>query len=97
MLGEDFDGVLCVDGRAPCRGFEHAEIQTCLAHLLRRSKELREAHRRPRALHTSLTSPPCCRRHSRFETAGTKGDHEPRIAHRKREDRNEDGSAPRRA
>lgn len=43
LLGEDFDGVLCVDGWAPYRGFEHAEIQPCLAHLLRRSKELREA------------------------------------------------------
>jgi len=35
--------VLCVDGWAPYRGFEHAQIQTCLAHLLRRIKELREA------------------------------------------------------
>jgi transposase len=43
LLGEDFDGVLCVDGWAPYRGFEYAQIQTCLAHLLRRSKELREA------------------------------------------------------
>ena len=43
LLGEDFDGVLCVDGWAPYRGFEHAQIQTCLAHLLRRSRELREA------------------------------------------------------
>ena len=42
LLGEDFDGVLCVDGWAPYRGFEHAQIQTCLAHLLRRSKELRQ-------------------------------------------------------
>lgn len=43
LLGEDFEGVLCVDGWAPYRGFEQAQIQTCLAHLLRRSKELREA------------------------------------------------------
>ena len=43
LLGEDFEGVLCVDGWAPYRGFDHAEIQPCLAHLLRRSKELREA------------------------------------------------------
>ena len=43
LLGEDFEGVLCVDGWAPYRGFGHAQIQTCLAHLLRRSKELREA------------------------------------------------------
>ncbi len=43
LLGEDFEGVLCVDGWASYRGLEHAEIQTCLAHLLRRSKELREA------------------------------------------------------
>jgi transposase len=43
LLGDDFDGVLCVDGWAPYRRFEQAQIQTCLAHLLRRSKELREA------------------------------------------------------
>jgi transposase len=43
LLGEDYHGVLCVDGWAPYRGFEHAQIQTCLAHLLRRGKELREA------------------------------------------------------
>jgi transposase len=43
LLGDDFDGVLCVDGWAPYRGFELAQIQTCLAHLLRRSKELRES------------------------------------------------------
>lgn len=43
LLGEDFNGVLCVDGWAPYRGFDQAQIQTCLAHLLRRSKELREA------------------------------------------------------
>lgn len=43
LLGEAYEGVLCVDGWAPYRGFEQAQIQTCLAHLLRRSKELREA------------------------------------------------------
>ena len=43
LLGEDFDGVLCVDGWAPYRRFERARIQACLAHLLRRSKVLREA------------------------------------------------------
>lgn len=43
LLGKDFAGVLCVDGWAPYRGFDQAQIQTCLAHLLRRSKELREA------------------------------------------------------
>lgn len=43
LLGEDFKGVLCVDGWAPYRRFDQAQIQTCLAHLLRRSKELREA------------------------------------------------------
>jgi len=43
LLGEDYAGVLCVDGWAPYRGFDQAQIQTCLAHLLRRSKELCEA------------------------------------------------------
>jgi transposase len=43
LLGQNFEGVLCVDGWAPYRRFDHAQIQTCLAHLLRRSKELREA------------------------------------------------------
>jgi transposase len=42
LLGKDFAGVLCVDGWAPYRRFDHAQIQTCLAHLLRRSRELRE-------------------------------------------------------
>src|SRR5450759_1353407 len=44
LMGQQgFEGVLCVDGWAPYRGFDHAQIQTCLAHLLRRSKELHEA------------------------------------------------------
>lgn len=39
VLGADFDGVLGVDGWAPYRLFADAEIQTCLAHLLRRCDE----------------------------------------------------------
>jgi transposase len=40
VLGEDYAGVLERDGWAPYRRFEHATHQTCLAHLLRRCREL---------------------------------------------------------
>jgi transposase len=40
ILGADFCGVLERDGWAPYRRFEHAEHQTCVAHLLRRCSEL---------------------------------------------------------
>ena len=44
VLGADFAGVLVRDGWAAYRGFEHAPHQTCLAHLLRRCKDLRTDH-----------------------------------------------------
>jgi transposase len=47
VLGADFGGVLVRDGWAPYRRFEQAAHQTCLAHLLRRSRELATDH--PRA------------------------------------------------
>ena len=40
VLGADFCGVLERDGWAPYRRFEHASHQTCVAHLLRRCREL---------------------------------------------------------
>jgi transposase len=40
VLGAEFSGVLERDGWAPYRRFEHAEHQTCVAHLLRRCSEL---------------------------------------------------------
>ena len=40
ILGELFAGILGCDGWAPYRGFTKAERQLCLAHLLRRCKEL---------------------------------------------------------
>jgi transposase len=40
VLGEGYSGVLERDGWAPYRRFEHATHQTCLAHLLRRCREL---------------------------------------------------------
>jgi transposase len=40
ILGEQFSGVLERDGWAPYRRFEHAQHQSCLAHLLRRAGEL---------------------------------------------------------
>lgn len=46
MLGTDFNGVLVRDGWAPYRQFEHAVHQTCLAHLIRRCREIAEAHPR---------------------------------------------------
>ena len=42
VLGEDFAGVLGVDGWAPYRCFEQATLQTCLTHLLRRCSEMLE-------------------------------------------------------
>jgi transposase len=47
VLGADFAGVLVRDGWAPYRQFEQAAHQTCLAHLLRRCRELAADH--PRA------------------------------------------------
>ncbi len=46
ILGEDFAGVLVRDGWAPYRRFVHADHQTCLAHLLRRSRLLQIDHPR---------------------------------------------------
>jgi len=42
LLGADFAGVLVRDGWAIYPKFEEAEHQTCLAHLLRRCREMRE-------------------------------------------------------
>ena len=47
VLGADFAGVLVRDGWAPYRQFDRAAHQTCLAHLLRRCRELQVDH--PRA------------------------------------------------
>jgi len=47
ILGTDFAGVLVRDGWAPYRSFTAALHQTCLAHLLRRGRELQIDH--PRA------------------------------------------------
>lgn len=47
VLGADFSGVVVRDGWAPYRQFTHALHQTCLAHLLRRCRELQIDH--PRA------------------------------------------------
>ena len=46
VLGTDFTGVVVRDGWAPYRQFEQAGHQTCLAHLIRRCREIAEAHRR---------------------------------------------------
>jgi transposase len=46
ILGEAFAGVLVRDGWAPYRRFVHAHHQTCLAHLLRRSRLLQIDHPR---------------------------------------------------
>ena len=48
VLGADFAGVLVRDGWQAYRPFAAAGHQTCLAHLLRRCRELREAY--PRAV-----------------------------------------------
>jgi len=44
VLGRDFAGVLVRDGWAPYRRFQGAVHQTCVAHLLRRCRELRADH-----------------------------------------------------
>src|SRR5262249_14681175 len=43
ILGADFGGVLVRDGWAPYRQFDQAGHQTCLAHLIRRCREIAEA------------------------------------------------------
>lgn len=43
VLGADFGGVLIRDGWAPYRRFDKADHQTCLAHLLRRCRDLIDA------------------------------------------------------
>ena len=44
VLGTDYPGVLVRDGWAPYRCFRDAKHQSCLSHLLRRCRELREDH-----------------------------------------------------
>ena len=48
VLGADFSGVLVRDGWAPYRRFTEALHQTCLAHLLRRTRHLQDDHPRSR-------------------------------------------------
>ena len=48
VLDADFDGVLVRDGWAPYRRFDRALHQSCVAHLLRRCKHLRDDHPRSR-------------------------------------------------
>jgi transposase len=57
VLGADFGGVLVRDGWAPYRQFDQAGHQTCLAHLIRRCREITEVHPRavwPRHVQTVL-------------------------------------------
>lgn len=49
ILSAEFSGVLERDGWAPYRGFEQAEHQTCLDHLLRRCRNLLEGAERGQA------------------------------------------------
>lgn len=77
VLGADFAGTLGVDGWAPYRKFAEADIQTCLAHLLRRCDEVLDlvtkgAVRFPRAVKAVLQSAIATRDRHR---AGEVGDH----------------------
>jgi transposase len=45
ILGKEYAGALVADGWAPYRRFVHAQHQTCLAHLLRRCREMLETAR----------------------------------------------------
>jgi transposase len=44
ILGPEFDGVLVRDGWAPYRRFDRAIFQTCVAHILRRCRDLVRDH-----------------------------------------------------
>jgi len=61
ILGTEYAGTLVADGWAPYRRFVHASHQTCLAHLLRRCREMLEtaqggAVRFPRRVQTILSA-----------------------------------------
>lgn len=43
ILGDDYAGIIGSDGWASYQKFEHADRQTCLAHLLRRGRELKQS------------------------------------------------------
>lgn len=82
ILGEDFAGHLVADGWAPYRCFEHATLQTCLAHLLRRCHEMlqtatRGAVRFPRQVQAHLQHALVLRDR---RDAGEIGDHGLRVA-----------------
>ena len=53
ILGADYAGVLVRDGWAPYRHFTAAAHQTCLAHLLRRARDLARDHPRAALVHNS--------------------------------------------
>ena len=56
ILGDDYAGVLVRDGWAPYRRFTDAAHQTCLAHLLRRARDLARDHpRAPFAARVTIT------------------------------------------
>jgi transposase len=48
VLGADFDGVLVRDGWSPYRRFDRAVFQTCVAHILRRCRDLVRDHQEHR-------------------------------------------------
>lgn len=50
VLGREFAGILVRDGWAPYRRFRAAAHQTCLAHLLRRCRDLRTDHPQARVV-----------------------------------------------
>jgi transposase len=82
VLGESYAGVLVADGWAPYRRFTQATQQTCLAHLLRRCREMLEtaqggAVRFPRQVQEILQAALAVRDRRR---AGTLGPHAVRIA-----------------
>lgn len=80
LLGADFAGVLVRDGWAPYRQFGHAGHQTCVGHLLVRSRELQSDHphaRLPSRVHEVLQQALALRdRHA----AGTVSDHGVAVA-----------------
>lgn len=80
ILGADFGGALVRDGWAPYRQFDQAAHQTCLAHLLRRCRELQIDHpRAPLPLHVQAVLQQALRLRDRH-AAGTISAHGVAVA-----------------
>lgn len=78
VLGSEYEGVLVADGWAPYRSFTKATPQTCLAHLLRRCREMLDlaqggAVRFPRQVQKILRAALAVRDRQRAATISPRG------------------------